>query len=146
MKVFHEDILFECLEYLLNEDLDEHSIEFLYKIIIEFGTRLVKLNAIAMMTYFEKLEHFVKTTQSLSLEFKDLLVHLLNQKHDSFTKKSRKREKKRQEIKNEYYREKDILKKEVTDTIAFEMINKAYDITSRSGNFSSSNFFKNQFM
>ena len=131
--MFPPEILYDCVEFLLKQDTDEHTIDYLYKILIEFGHKMSKSNPSKMKLFFERIDKIASTNS----ELKSLLTFLITLKNNSWirtqTTATNKIDKKNLTIskidKTCIEQPKSILHKEVNNSIAYEIINSIFDLT-----------------
>lgn len=82
LKMFTEDILFECIEFLLRQEMDENVIEYLFRILIEYGQNLSKNNLHKMKNFFDRIEKITKKV--LRPDLKLALIALIDFKKNSW--------------------------------------------------------------
>lgn len=80
--MFTEDILFECIEFLLRQEMDENVIEYLFRILIEYGQNLSKNNLHKMKNFFDRIEKITKKV--LRPDLKLALIALIDFKKNSW--------------------------------------------------------------
>ena len=66
--MFPAEILYDCVEFLLKQETDEHTIDYLYKILIEFGHKMSKSNPTKMKLFFERIDKIISSNPSTNSE------------------------------------------------------------------------------